>query len=464
MRSFSLFSVVTLLILCPGLTIAKPSLRRATKDVGFKDVIRCKFKSRGKFTQKGLTLYYTRQMECIRKGGVKGYPKIKKLTDGYVEYIKSGRRYTYSSWFHWGTRYLGLPAPKKKLVVKLVKKNWLSFLGRAYDLSYIVSKLSKVRVAPKPAWVWYSPTKLTVSVIGNYRRKRGGWRILDIQHLKRVTLERKTIKSPWKYVSTSKSRKSSDEKVLKTIKLPPSEYKKIKSLGYIAENKKALAYLDSLPKVKVPTFKTAKELRLYTYKMLRTVKSPKHLEAYLRKVYSPYFFTSSNKNIMNENGKKFMNYAISNALKHKSKFKDQYCKQPIKKSKNKFYNKTQTAYTRMGTVYGKVKYINGKAAYTDYKLNTLRVSVLKGEGLARMKSFKKDFCPRPLTAAEKNLRVPKVNGKGFWKIGDKVSCAYKGRRRYYSGVIKKIKGKKLFIRYNDGDKEWTTAKYLKEKK
>jgi len=43
------------------------------------------------------------------------------------------------------------------------------------------------------------------------------------------------------------------------------------------------------------------------------------------------------------------------------------------------------------------------------------------------------------------------------KRGDRVFGNWQGKGRYYRGVIGDIKGEKLFIQYDDGDQEWTTA-------
>lgn len=440
----------------------KPSLRRAIKDAGFKNVIKCKFKSRGKITPKLLKVYYTRQMECVMKGGVKGRPKIKKVHDGYVEYLKRGSRYTYVSWFPWSTWYLGLKPPKKELVVELVKKNKLKFLGRSYHHGYIVGDLEKVRVADKPMWVWSSPNKLRVSVIGNYRWKKGGNEVEDVQHLKWVYLGRDDIDKPWKYTGAGKTNVSADRKVLSVKKYSSDEYNKLKTIAQLAGASAAKAALASLPKVKVPIFKSGEELVAYTWKMLRTA-TPKQMEAYLRQTYSSYHFLKDNPTVLHPNAVKRMKQNIARALEGPSKFKDQYCKEPLKKKGDRasYWNKMKSSWSRISAVPGPGKWVEGKKVPGTYKISTFQISILKGSALARMKSYSKDKCPRELTAAEKALRVPKADGRGSWKIGDRVSCAYQGRRRWYPGKIAKINGNKLFIKYDDGGKEWTTAKFLK---
>lgn len=42
-----------------------------------------------------------------------------------------------------------------------------------------------------------------------------------------------------------------------------------------------------------------------------------------------------------------------------------------------------------------------------------------------------------------------------YKIGDRVECNWKDGNRYYSGRVAAMEGPKLFIQYDDGDKEHT---------
>lgn len=42
-----------------------------------------------------------------------------------------------------------------------------------------------------------------------------------------------------------------------------------------------------------------------------------------------------------------------------------------------------------------------------------------------------------------------------WQIGHKVECNYKGAGTWYGGTIKSLAGEKIGIAYDDGDKETT---------
>ena len=57
--------------------------------------------------------------------------------------------------------------------------------------------------------------------------------------------------------------------------------------------------------------------------------------------------------------------------------------------------------------------------------------------------------------------MPRADGRGVWKAGDKMNCRHKARARLFAGVIENIKGNKLFIKYKDGDSAWTTAQFLR---
>ncbi|CAN5279234.1 hypothetical protein BH11PSE11_BH11PSE11_07310 [soil metagenome] len=44
-----------------------------------------------------------------------------------------------------------------------------------------------------------------------------------------------------------------------------------------------------------------------------------------------------------------------------------------------------------------------------------------------------------------------------FQAGDRVECNWKGGGKYYKGQVGAAEGDKLFINYNDGDKEHTSA-------
>ena len=214
----SLGLMAAMVWLAPGAAQAKPSLKKSVKNLGWKDVIKCKYKSPGKITHKNLKVWWTRQIECVRKGGVPGKPKIKKVSDGYVEYQKIGSKYHYDSFFPWGTVYIGIPNPKPELVVELIKKNELNWMGRSFDHGYIVGHLEGIKVAEEPRWSWNDPNTVTVRTTAVYRRKKGGWDVVKLEHTKLTTLKRDNMDAPWQYSGTSKTRDSSDTKPARTLR------------------------------------------------------------------------------------------------------------------------------------------------------------------------------------------------------------------------------------------------------
>lgn len=48
-----------------------------------------------------------------------------------------------------------------------------------------------------------------------------------------------------------------------------------------------------------------------------------------------------------------------------------------------------------------------------------------------------------------------------FKVGDRVEANWLGKGTYYSGKIAEVDGEKYHIHYDDGDKEWTTAGFMK---
>lgn len=45
--------------------------------------------------------------------------------------------------------------------------------------------------------------------------------------------------------------------------------------------------------------------------------------------------------------------------------------------------------------------------------------------------------------------------------GDRVHCRWKDGPYYYPGRVTQIAGEKLHVRYDDGDEEWTTLRCLR---
>lgn len=45
--------------------------------------------------------------------------------------------------------------------------------------------------------------------------------------------------------------------------------------------------------------------------------------------------------------------------------------------------------------------------------------------------------------------------------GDKVFCRWKGGQYYFPGRVGRMDGEKIYVEYDDGDKEWTTISYIR---
>lgn len=54
-------------------------------------------------------------------------------------------------------------------------------------------------------------------------------------------------------------------------------------------------------------------------------------------------------------------------------------------------------------------------------------------------------------------------GQDTYVKGDKIEGNWRGNGRWYPGTIEEVKGDQYFIKYNDGDTEWTTANFIRKK-
>ena len=47
-----------------------------------------------------------------------------------------------------------------------------------------------------------------------------------------------------------------------------------------------------------------------------------------------------------------------------------------------------------------------------------------------------------------------------WNVGDRVLAHWSHDVFWYPAVIRAIEGERLYVRFDDGDKEWTTGEHL----
>jgi len=47
------------------------------------------------------------------------------------------------------------------------------------------------------------------------------------------------------------------------------------------------------------------------------------------------------------------------------------------------------------------------------------------------------------------------------QAGDRVMCRWKGGANFYTGTVVKFDEARSFIKYDDGDEEWSTALYVR---
>jgi uncharacterized protein (DUF427 family) len=47
------------------------------------------------------------------------------------------------------------------------------------------------------------------------------------------------------------------------------------------------------------------------------------------------------------------------------------------------------------------------------------------------------------------------------EVGDRVQCRWKGGAYYYIGHVAQQQDEKIYVHYDDGDKEWTTISFIR---
>lgn len=56
--------------------------------------------------------------------------------------------------------------------------------------------------------------------------------------------------------------------------------------------------------------------------------------------------------------------------------------------------------------------------------------------------------------------VANDNRSGSFKVGDRVQARWQGGEAWFDGRIAEVNGDQFFIKYDDGDEEWTTADFI----
>jgi hypothetical protein len=67
-----------------------------------------------------------------------------------------------------------------------------------------------------------------------------------------------------------------------------------------------------------------------------------------------------------------------------------------------------------------------------------------------------------LDGPERQL-TPELIGAFELKVGGRVECRWKGGPIYFPGVLAKVEGDRVYVRYDDGDEEWNSIRLIRLK-
>jgi hypothetical protein len=59
------------------------------------------------------------------------------------------------------------------------------------------------------------------------------------------------------------------------------------------------------------------------------------------------------------------------------------------------------------------------------------------------------------------MLTPELIRRFELKAGDRIECRCKGGPHFFPGVIGEVEGERVFVRYDDGDEEWTSIRLLR---
>jgi len=444
------------------------------------------------------------------------YPGINYINAIEYKYIKSGSNWVFDRTYNWWGQYEGIPNPNEAEAVAFVKKDLEKFLGGAYG--DIVGDIGEIKLAEEPKWEWHTMKSVSFIMSTTYDRKMSSTEVSKVKQLYQVRFYADEPKGAWKSFISSKE---GAPEIIATKTYSVAEVNAMPSLSDMKYKNEAKSIIASLPKVEVPKFSNAKEMIVYTHKMLREL-SKEELHAYLLQTLSSSYFQENSKIVLNASGERKIKEVMDEAHGAKSSYKKQYCENPVIKTEQngmmELWNKANDRKCRIsvdkqGDTY-KISDLELYVFATDADIARVEAATLCGgtiqtkvetavgynigdpcEIMDKYKKWQKGTVKQKDTSFDNRYYVNVEQGTSGWyttdqmrtstnqkssvttenktgntatstqtfKVGDKIMGNWKNKGKYYSGTVSAKIGDKYVIFYDDGDKETCTADQLKLK-
>jgi len=328
----------------------------------------------------------------------KDYPGlvVKVVGDAVYQYM-GGTKYSYQKFRTGYNEWEGIPNPTEAEIEKLISTDWNAFYG--FYFNKIVKLNSRPTLVKEKYFTWNNPNLVVFYMKINADMLGPNHSVETVEQEFEVRFYRDNIKDPMQRFMSSSG--SSNTKVLSTEQLTEGKIRELekKTLAYTLAEEIAKKEIESLPELKVPDFKTAKEMADFFHDLLRNG-TPELLKVAMLKTLAPHLMVDGSKTQFSWQGKEMYDKAAKEAFGGDMKYKDQYCKNYTTTSlTSKSYIYIQSAIARTITMIGTIQvndgYVDG-VAQSKLKLVNLDISVRQDQDAINfINSFsdRKKLCP-----------------------------------------------------------------------
>lgn len=328
----------------------------------------------------------------------KEYPGlvVKVVGDAVYQYVGAAK-YSYQKFRTGYNEWEGIPNPTEAEIEKLVSTDWSSFYG--FYFNKIVKLNSGPTLVKEKNFTWNSPNLVVFYMKVNADMLGPNYSVETAEQEFEVRFFRDNIKEPMQRFMSSSG--SNQTKVLSAVQLTEGKIRELekKTLAYTLAEETARKEIQSLPELKVPDFRTAREMADFFHDILRNG-TPELLKAAMLKTLAPHLMVDGSKTQFSWQGKEMYDKAVKEAFGGDMKYKDQYCKNYSTTSlTSKSFIYIQSAIDRTITLIGTVQANDGYkdgVAQTKLKLVNIDVSVRQDQDAVNfINSFsdRKKLCP-----------------------------------------------------------------------
>jgi hypothetical protein len=313
------------------------------------------------------------------------------------------------------------------------------------------------------------------------------------------------------------------EEILEVKKYSNEDLEKTKTIAETAEESNAQEHLKSLGNLNIPEFKTDKEAIVWIHNLMREGNENK-IELMALNMLTVFHFENGSNALLNENGKSLVNNLKKVAKNYNLLYCENPTIKHEQENMMQFYDRENESHARIALSYENKKYkiqdldfyfdassskvnackaagdsncgkaIDTKPAAAAEKFNTGDLVTVnwngQGKDFYNGKIVKTDqFDANRYFIEFESIQSAWINAKQITKrstnttntsstnvtsaaateslsIGDKVTANWKNSGKWFPGKIEKIDEKdsnRFFIKYDDGDQEWTTSDKIKKK-